>query len=81
MIGALVVVRREELVDQVAMRAMDFDAAETGLFADGGTTTEALDDVLNFCLGGFLRCLEKRRHVRAKWHRRWRDIARVQAFG
>lgn len=63
------------------MRRMNLDTAEARFLADGGTAAKALDDLLDFGTGGFLRRLEERRHILAKWHCRWCEGALVQTFG
>ncbi|MNN72445.1 hypothetical protein D3C81_1884800 [compost metagenome] len=57
---------------------MDFHAAETSFFADGGTAPEALDDVLDLGNSGFTRGFEKGSHILSKRNSRWSKVAGVQ---
>src|SRR5581483_9506606 len=81
LVRAAVVMRREELADQVSVRAMNLDAAEPGLLADGRTAAETQDDVLDLRRRGLPRRLEKRRHVLPEGNGRRRKVAAVQSLG
>ena len=58
-VSPLVVVRRQELADQIAVGAVNLHATEAGFLADGRTAPETLDDLVNFRRGGLARRLKK----------------------
>ncbi len=72
---------RKELVDQIAVCAVDLHATEAGFLADGRAAPEALDDVVDLGRCGFARGLEEGRHVLAEGNGRGREVERVQPLG
>jgi len=78
--------RLQELLEQIAVGAMDFDAVEPGLQGIAGGLSKRLDDSLDFAglerarrfIGHYLAVGGHRHHsVAHDRHRRWRDRQRA----
>jgi len=74
-------VRRQELADQVAVRAVDLHTAEAGLLDDARGTTKTRHDLAHLGIGQLTRGGKEGLHLRPERHGRRRHVLFVQTLG